>query len=69
MKIAIAAANYVGHNLVDYLTQANHDIEFAITCENDKYEERIHEALESSGIENYRNSDINSATYSYMMLL
>lgn len=62
-NIAICAANYVGSELVKYLKNTEYPIEFAITCENDKYEKEIFVNLSQMGIKCLRSTSANSSEF------
>lgn len=59
MKIAICAANFVGKRLSSFVAEQDHPIEFAITCENDSYEEEINNIFLTNNIQCHRAVNIN----------
>lgn len=59
MKVAICAANYVGKELSSFIVEQEHNIEFAITCSDDEYEEEIFKTFSDHQIKCYRNISVN----------
>lgn len=67
MKIVLCAANLVGYELVSYILEQKHQIEFAITHENDKYESKIFKLLQDNNVKTYRKLDINSQYFQNLL--
>ena len=64
-KIALCAANYVGHEIASFVAHYPFKIEFAATCHTDDsiYEKEIASVCDSASIECFRNVNVNEASF------
>jgi len=67
MKIALCAANLVGYELVSYILKQKFEVEFAITCEGDKYENEIFKLLQKKDVKVHRRLDINGNEFKNLL--